>query len=142
MTTVPARIDLDTAYPRVQRFYAAQMQLLDGRDIRGYADTFTEDAEFAHTPDRTPARTREGIVEDLTDFHRRFADDPMQRRHFVNMIDLRQADGGGLRATAYCLVVKVRPGEPPVFVSCVMHDLLVEEADGRLLTRSRRVEYD
>jgi actinorhodin biosynthesis protein ActVIA len=141
MTTVPARLDPVTAYPRVQQFYAAQMRLLDERDIRGYAGTFTEDAEFAHTPGREPARTRDGIVADLTDFHRRFQDDPMQRRHWVNMIDLGLLDDGGFRATAYCLVVKVRPEREPVFVSCVMHDELVER-DGVFLTRSRRVSYD
>jgi len=141
MTTVPTQLDLGTCYPRVQQFYATQMRLLDERDITGYASTFTEDAEFAHTPGRPPARTRSGIVEDLTDFHRRFADDPMQRRHWVNMIDLKPADGGGLVSTAYCLVVKVRPGKEPVFVSCVMHDVLVD-VEGQLLTRSRHITYD
>nr|WKU62171.1 putative malonic semialdehyde reductase RutE [uncultured bacterium] len=141
MTSVPTRLDLGTAYPRVQQFYAAQMQLLDERDLTGYANTFTEDAEFAHTPGRPPSRTRAGIIEDLTDFHRRFADDPMRRRHWVNMINLRQSDDGDLVSTAYCLVVKVRPGQEPVFVSCVMHDVLVE-VDGGLSTRSRHVTYD
>jgi actinorhodin biosynthesis protein ActVIA len=141
MTAVSARLDLGTTYPRVQQFYAAQMRRLDERDIPGYAETFTEDAEFAHTPGRPPARTRHGIIEDLTDFHRRFADDPMQRRHWVNMIDLEPAEDGSLRLTAYCLVVKVRPNQEPVFVSCVMHDVLVE-LDGGLLTRSRHITYD
>lgn len=141
MTAVPARLDLDTIYPRVQQFYAAQMRLLDERDITGYAGTFTVDAEFAHTPGRPPARTRSGIVADLTDFHRRFAHDPMQRRHWVNMIDLAPLDDGALMSTAYCLVVKVRAEQEPIFVSCVMHDVLVE-VDGGLLTRSRQIAYD
>jgi actinorhodin biosynthesis protein ActVIA len=141
MTTVTARLDLGTLYPRVQQFYAAQMQRLDSRDITGYADTFTEDAEFTHSPGRPPARTRAGIIEDLTDSHRKFEDDPMQRRHVVNMINLEPLDDGGLRSTAYCLVVKVRPGKEPVFVSCVMHDVLVGLED-KLLTCSRYVTYD
>lgn len=141
MTTGPAELDPSTIYPRVQQFYAAQMQLLDERDFAGYAGTFTQDAEFAHTPGQPPARTRPGILESLTDFHRRFADDPMQRRHCVSMIDLKPADGGALGSTAYCLVVKVRPGEAPAFVSCVMHDVLLE-MEGRLLTRSRHITYD
>ncbi|NDZ79372.1 nuclear transport factor 2 family protein [Streptomyces sp. SID10853] len=141
MSSVPVRLDPDTAYARVQHFYAAQMQQLDARDVIGYAGTFTEDAEFAHTPGRPASRTRAGIVEDLTDFHRKFEDDPMQRRHVVGMIRLEPLDDGALKATAYCLVVKTRPGQEPVFVSCVMHDVLVEE-DGLLLNRSRHVSYD
>lgn len=141
MDIVHAQLETGIIYPRVQQFYAAQMQLLDSRDICGYAETFTLEAVFEHTPGRPPAHTRAGIIEDLTDFHRQFTSDPMQRRHWVNMIDLRPREDGGLASTAYCLVVKVRPGQPPVFVSCVMHDVLIEE-DGELLTRSRRVEYD
>lgn len=138
---MPQKIDIRALYPRVQQFYATQMRRLDSGDIGGYADTFTEDAEFAHTPGREPARTRPGIVADLTDFHRRFADDPMQRRHYVSMIELAPAESGGLASTAYCLVVKVRPGQQPAFVSCVMHDVLID-AGGRLLTRSRHITYD
>jgi actinorhodin biosynthesis protein ActVIA len=141
VTATPVRLDLSVAYPRVQQFYAGQMRLLDERDIPGYAGTFTEDAEFAHTPGRPAARTRSGIVEDLTDFHRRFEQDPMQRRHMVTMIDLLLMEDGALLSTAYCLVAKVRHGQEPVFVSCVMHDTLVEVA-GTLLTRSRHVTYD
>ncbi|SNQ47159.1 Actinorhodin biosynthesis protein ActVIA [Frankia canadensis] len=141
MTTASAGLDLATVYPRVQQFYAAQMQRLDSRDIVGYAGTFSDDAEFAHTPGRPPSRTRAGIIEDLTDFHRKFSDDPMQRRHLVTMINLEPLDDGRLRSTAYCLVVKVRPGQEPVFVSCTMHDILVE-LDGELLNASRHVSYD
>jgi actinorhodin biosynthesis protein ActVIA len=139
MTAVP--LDVVSLYPRVQQFYAAQMQRLDAKDIEGYAQTFTEDAEFAHTPGRPPSRTRTGITEDLKDFHQRFVSDPMQRRHMVNMINLEPGADGAVQVTAYCMVVKVRPGEEPVFVSCVMHDVLVEEG-GELLNRSRHVSYD
>lgn len=133
--------ELTACLPRVQQFYARQMQRLDARDISGYAATFTGDAEFAHTPGRPPARTREGIVRDLTEFHERFVDDPMQRRHWFGMVDLRPLVDGAVGSTAYCLVVKIRPGRPPEFVSCVVHDVLVETGAG-LLTRSRRVEHD
>ncbi|CAO5245897.1 nuclear transport factor 2 family protein [Frankia sp. AgKG'84/4] len=141
MSAVSAGLDLGILYPRVQQFYAAQMQRLDARDITGYAETFSVDAEFAHSPGRPPARTRAGIIEDLADFHRGFEDDPMQRRHLITMINLAGLDDGALRSTAYCLVTKVRPRREPVFVSCVMHDVLVE-VDGELLTRSRHVTYD
>ena len=141
MTAVPTAPDVTACYPQVQQFYAAQMQRLDARDISGYAATFTEDAEFAHTPGRPAARTSDGIVRDLTEFHRRFVDDPMQRRHWFGMIHLVPQEDGSLESTAYCLVVKARPAEQPVFVSCVVHDCLVW-VDGQLLTRSRRVDHD
>lgn len=139
MTTVASRAEL---YAEVQQLYADQMQRLDNRDITGYAETFTEDAEFEHTPGRPPARTRAGIVADLTEFHKRFDSDPMQRRHWFNMTDLRPQDDGSIVATSYCLVVKIRPGaKPEIAPSCVVHDVLVR-IDGELRTRSRRVTHD
>ncbi|MGK8509787.1 nuclear transport factor 2 family protein [Nocardia asiatica] len=139
MTTVTSRTEL---YAEVQQFYAEQMQRLDNRDIPGYAATFAEDAEFEHTPGIPPARTRAGIIADLVEFHKRFETDPMQRRHWFNMINLQPQDDGTIVSTAYCLVVKIRPGsKPEIAPSCVVHDVLVR-SDGALLTRSRRVAHD
>lgn len=139
MTTVASPTAL---YAEVQQFYADQMQRLDNRDIPGYAATFTEDAEFEHTPGRPPARTRAGIVNDLTEFHQRFESDPMQRRHWFGMTNLQRQEDGTLLATSYCLVVKIRPGRAPeANPSCVVHDVLVR-VEGVLLTRSRRVTHD
>lgn len=139
MTSVVNRADL---YAEVQQFYASQMQELDNRHFEGYADTFTKDAEFAHTPGREPARTRAGIVHDLYEFHKRFENDPMQRRHWFNMINLELLEDGSVRSTVYALIVKIRPGsKPEIAPSCVVHDVLVWE-NGALLTRSRRVEHD
>ncbi|WP_330228967.1 nuclear transport factor 2 family protein [Nocardia sp. NBC_00508] len=139
MTTVASRTEL---YAEVQQFYAEQMQRLDNRDIPGYAETFTEDAEFEHTPGIPPARTRAGIIADLIEFHKRFETDPMQRRHWFNMINLRPQEDGTIVSTAYCLVVKIRPNsKPEIAPSCVVHDVLVR-VDGALLTRSRRVVHD
>lgn len=139
MTVTSSHTDL---YAQVQQFYAAQMQRLDDVDIEGYAATFTEDAEFTHTPDRPPARTRAGIISDLREFHRRFEADPMRRRHWFNMINLEPLPDGRIKSTAYCLVVKTRPGQKPeIAPSCVVHDVLLHQ-DGALLTQSRRVEHD
>ncbi|WP_067462475.1 nuclear transport factor 2 family protein [Nocardia amamiensis] len=139
MTTVASRTEL---YAEVQQFYAEQMQRLDNRDIPGYAETFTEDAEFEHSPGIAPARTRAGIIADLVEFHKRFETDPMQRRHWFNMINLQPQDDGTIVSTAYCLVVKIRPNsKPEIAPSCVVHDVLVR-VDGALLTRSRRVVHD
>ncbi len=129
-------------YSEVQQFYAGQMQLLDGGAFEAYSQTFTEDGEFRHTPGREPARGRAGIVRELREFHKRFADDPVQRRHWFNMIHVEARDDGSIRSTCYALVVTTRPGDKPeIAPSCVVHDVLVRQ-EGALLNRSRRVEHD
>lgn len=139
MTSVSTRHDL---YAEVQQFYAMQMQSLDDRRLEDYANTFTEDGEFRHTPGREPARTRAGILADLYEFHKRFDDDPMRRRHWFNMINLEPRDDGSIRSTVYALIVKIRPGaKPEIGPSCVVHDVLVWN-NGALLTRSRWVHHD
>ncbi|WP_234327759.1 hypothetical protein [Streptomyces sp. NRRL F-2664] len=91
---------------------------------------------------RTP-RTRAGIVAELHSFHERFAADPVQRRHWFNMIDLSPREDGAFDAVFYALVLTVRPGikEPEVGPSCLVRDVL-EIEDGRVRNRSRRVEHD
>ncbi|MFC4049896.1 nuclear transport factor 2 family protein [Actinomadura syzygii] len=129
-------------YAEVQLFYARQMQGLDSGKLEAYADTFTEDAEFSHTPGREPARTRAGILADLEDFHKRFEGDPLRRRHWFNMIDIDPQPDGTIISICYALVVKIRPGKAPeIAASCVVHDVLTR-AGGELLNKSRRVEYD
>ena len=130
-------------YAEVLQFYARQMQQLDACDFEAYGDTFTEDAEFRHTPFREPARTRAGIVRELHEFHReRFANDPVQRRHWFNMVDVDPQPDGSVNATFYALVITTRPGTTPdIAPSCVVRDVLVRQ-DGALRNRSRRVEHD
>ncbi|HEY6794931.1 MAG TPA: nuclear transport factor 2 family protein [Kineosporiaceae bacterium] len=129
-------------YAEVQLFYARQMQNLDAGNLEAYAETFTEDAEFSHSPDREPARTRAGILADLQDYHRRYEGDPVQRRHWFNMIDLEVGPDGTIRSTCYALIVRAAPGaDPRIAPSCVVHDVLVRTEHG-LKNRSRRVEYD
>jgi actinorhodin biosynthesis protein ActVIA len=139
MTLAQSRTEL---YADVQQFYARQVQLLDGGLFEAYADTFTEDGEFRHTPGREAARGRQQIVRELYEFHERFADDPVQRRHWFNMVNLEPQQDGSVRSTLYALVVTVRPDAKPVLApSCVVHDVLVR-VDGELRNRSRRVEHD
>jgi actinorhodin biosynthesis protein ActVIA len=138
---IPTRV-LGELYAEVQLFYARQMQCLDAGKLEAYAATFTEDAEFSHTPGREPARTRAGILADLEDFHKSFEGDPMQRRHWFNMIDIDPQPDGTIISTCYALIVKIRPGmAPEIAPSCVVHDVLTQADDG-LLNKSRRVEYD
>ena len=46
-------------YAEVQQFYAMQMQRLDRVDAEGYAATFTDDAEFIHSPGQPGSRCTE-----------------------------------------------------------------------------------
>ncbi|MFI9364417.1 nuclear transport factor 2 family protein [Kitasatospora sp. NPDC053057] len=139
MTVTSVRTEL---YSQVQHFYAHQMQALDGGRFEDYAATFTEDGTFQHSPGAEPAVGRAGIVAELVRFHERFADDPVQRRHWFNHIALEEQADGSIRSTVYALVVTVRPGGVPVIApSCVVHDVLEASGDGVLL-RSRLVTHD
>ncbi|MYS20715.1 actinorhodin biosynthesis protein ActVIA [Streptomyces sp. DvalAA-14] len=139
MTSTYAMTDV---YSQVQHFYAHQMQALDSLRFEDYAATFTEDGTFQHSPGVEPARTRAGIVAELVSFHRRFDDDPVQRRHYFTHIALTAQDDGSISSTVYALVITTRPGGTPVVApSCVVHDVL-EVEEGRVLTRSRTVTHD
>jgi actinorhodin biosynthesis protein ActVIA len=128
-------------YAEVQQFYAMQMQRLDRVDVEGYAATFTDDAEFIHSPGQPGSHTRGGIIRDVYKVAEQLKADSQQRRHWFNMVDLEPLDDGRIKSTVYCLVVKNRPGQKPDFVSCVVNDILVR-VDGELLTQYRRVDYD
>ncbi|WP_306364983.1 nuclear transport factor 2 family protein [Nocardia sp. CC227C] len=129
-------------YLEIQQFFARQMRMLDGRNLTGYAETFTEDAIFRHSPNRAPAHTRAGILRDLEEIHAQLTKEPQQRRHMFTMIDIEPRTDGTVAATSYALIVTTRPGGRPDMVrSCVVNDVLVRQ-DGRLLTRSRLVDHD
>ncbi|GAU65813.1 hypothetical protein SSP35_02_01800 [Streptomyces sp. NBRC 110611] len=128
-------------YAEVQHFYARQMQLMDRRDFEAFAATFTEDGEFSHTPGQL-ARTRTGIVTELREFHKRFDQDPVVRRHWFNMIVVEPQQDGSLRTTFYAHVVNTRPGTgTQLGPSCTVTDVLVR-VDGALLNASRQVRQD
>jgi actinorhodin biosynthesis protein ActVIA len=130
-------------YTEVLQFYAEQMQALDSRDFAFYADTFTEDGEFTHSPSLPAARGPLDIRRTLEDFHRaKFGDQPVQRRHWFNHVVLETLDDGAIESTCYALVITTRPGNPPeITPSCVVHDVLVRRG-GALRMRSRRVDHD
>ncbi|MCH0540299.1 nuclear transport factor 2 family protein [Streptomyces sp. MUM 203J] len=129
-------------YTRVQHFYAHQMQHLDAGRFEDYVATFTEDGEFQHSPSAEPAVTRPAILNELIEFHRRFDNDPVQRRHWFNHIALEPRQDGSIRSTVYALVVTTRPGgKPDLAPSCVVHDVLVDGPEG-LQMKSRTVSHD
>jgi actinorhodin biosynthesis protein ActVIA len=130
-------------YVEVLQHYATQMQNLDEGKFEEYAQTFTENGEFQHTPGRPPAVGRQQIVEELHEFHRRFEDDPVQRRHWFDQVAVSADPDGAIRVSYYCLVVTTRPGQrvPQIAPSCTVRDVLVDEG-GVLRNHSRVVDHD
>lgn len=142
MTGTGAQLPPDL-YAEVQHFYARQMRSLDDRDFEEFAETFTKDGEFSHSPGQS-VRSRPDIVAELRAFHRKFDDDPVVRRHWFAMTTLEEeaAEDGALRAVSYAYVVDTRPGgDQRMGPHCVVHDVLVR-VDGELRNRSRRVLQD
>jgi actinorhodin biosynthesis protein ActVIA len=126
----------------VQHFLARQMQRMDVGDFVGFARTFTDDGEFAHTAGRAPARTRAGIVSDLIAYHRASGSDLIQRRHWLHMTTVDPQPDGDLIAVSYALVVNTKPGQSSyVSFSGRTEDVLVETPNG-LRMKSRRVIND
>lgn len=130
-------------YTEVLQFYAKQMQALDNRDFAFYADTFTEEGEFTHSPNLPAARGPQEIRRTLEEFHRaKFGDQPVQRRHWFNHVVLDALDDGRISSTCYALVITTRPDTPPeITPSCVVHDVLVRW-NGALRMLLRRVHHD
>jgi actinorhodin biosynthesis protein ActVIA len=135
--------DFASTYSAVLQFYGKQAQLLDANRFVEYANTFTPDGKFQHTPGRPAAMRTAGIVEELVSFNRKFDNDPVQRRHWFDMVDVVELQDGTLQTTFYALVITTRPGNkiPVLGPSCVVSDILVF-IDGQLKTRSRTVSHD
>jgi len=144
-TTAPVADAATTGlYAEVQLFYARQVHLLDTVQAEPFAATFAIDGVFEHSPDSPPARGREGIAEEVRGYNeRRFAHDPVRRRHWFNMLDVREQPDGSVHTEFYALVATTRPGQPvPVIApSCTVRDVLVREG-GELRTLRRKVTQD
>ncbi|MHC3429804.1 nuclear transport factor 2 family protein [Streptomyces sp. DT18] len=100
-------------YTEVQAFYARQAHHLDAVRAEEFAATFAAEGVFAHSPDTPAARGRAAIAEEVRGFNaRRFADDPVQRRHWFSMLDVRPGEDGAVETEFYALVVVTRVTGP------------------------------
>lgn len=144
-TSAPAATAALTGlYAEVQQFYARQVHRLDAVRAEEFAATFAVDGVFEHSPGSPPATGRAAIAEEVRSFNEaRFADDPVQRRHWFSMLDVRPQDDGSVHTEFYALVVISRPGQaqPVIAPSCVVRDVLVRES-GELRTLRRKVTQD
>ncbi|HEX2299555.1 MAG TPA: nuclear transport factor 2 family protein [Pseudonocardiaceae bacterium] len=137
-------------YPRIQQFYAGQVRHLDTFRAEEFAATFTEDGVFDHRPGSEPLAGREAITAAVLEYQRtRHAADPVQRRHWFNMLQVFPQDDGTFRTEYYALVLQTRPGtpEPQIGPSCFVTDVLTVESGangepGQLRTKFRRVRQD
>jgi 3-phenylpropionate/cinnamic acid dioxygenase small subunit len=129
-------------YEEVTRFYARQMQLLDDGRVTEWAATFTADGVFAANARPEPTTGREAIENSARQATRLLADQGVQDRHWMGMVDVEQRNDGTVSARSYALIIRTPRGGPAgVHLSCTCDDVLVRE-DGRLLVSDRRVRRD
>ncbi|MFF4159683.1 SRPBCC family protein [Streptomyces sp. NPDC001678] len=127
-------------YASLQRFYAAQMRLLDDGEGQAWAGTFAEDGEFAQSAGPAPLRGRAAIAAAVRSAAGRARS--ARRRHFTGMLTARQSPDGSVRTRFYALVVDTEEGASPVLrLSASCQDSLAPEGDGWLVRR-RLVEHD
>ncbi len=129
-------------YQEIQHFYARQMRLLDESRVQEWADTFTEDGVFAANAHPAPQSGRAEIVEGARRASQLLADQKVQRRHWLGMLEVREAEEGTLTAHTYALVINTpQGGRPTVEFSTSCDDVLTRE-NGTLQVRSRQVYRD
>jgi len=140
-STIPRGVDTEP-YLRIQQFYAAQMQALDGGDAAGWAATFTDDGVFATNVGSTATRGRAAIEEAARTAAAYLAENGVVQRHWLGMLDARPERGDGVRVRYYALVVRTPEGGTPfIWRSCAGEDDLVRH-NGAWLVRERRITRD
>jgi 3-phenylpropionate/cinnamic acid dioxygenase small subunit len=133
----------DTAlYQEIQHFYGRQMRCLDSGAVDEWAATFTEDGVFAANAMPEPQRGRSAIVAGARRATEQLAEQGIQRRHWLGMLQVDSQDDGTILARTYALIISTElGGQAEVRLSCTCDDVLVRE-DGRLLVRHRQVYRD
>ncbi|WP_229397696.1 nuclear transport factor 2 family protein [Micromonospora okii] len=130
-------------YAEVQQFYARHMYLLDSGAGREWAETFTSDGVFAPPSAPRPIAGRAALAAGVEQAHAELREKGEQHRHLLLSVDVRPQMDGSLAVRSYAQIIATpRGGEPRVHLMCVTHDVLVRDADGRLLVRHRRVTRD
>lgn len=132
-----------TLQAEVQQFYARQMHLLDNGKADAWADTFTEDGVFAANAHPEPARGRETIRAAAARAAAQRAEEGLQVRHWLGMLDVRPQEDGSVVALSYALIVNtLLGGSPQVHLSTTCEDVLVRGEDGGWLVSRRQVRRD
>ncbi|PYC64830.1 hydroxylacyl-CoA dehydrogenase [Micromonospora arborensis] len=130
-------------YAEVQQFYARHMYLLDSGAAREWAETFTPDGVFAAPSAPQPIVGRAALTAGVEQAHAELRDKGEQHRHLLLSVDVAPQQDGSLVVRSYAQIIATpRGGAPRLHLMCVTRDLLVRDADGRLLVRHRRVTRD
>lgn len=133
---------LNDLYPRVQQFYADQMQLLDTGDTQAWACTFTEDGTFTANRNPEPVIGRAEIGRVASQTAADYAAKGIQRRHWLGMVAVDARDDSSLEVRSYALIIATeRGGAPVVQASTSCDDILVPDG-GSWLVKSRTVLRD
>lgn len=144
--TATATGTLAELYAQIQQFYANQVRHLDSVRAEAFAATFTEDGVFDQRPGADPLVGRAAIAAAIRAYQESTgaAGDPVQRRHWFNMLQVFPQDDGTVRTEYYALVLHTRPGvrEPVVGPSCFVTDVLAYGDDGTPRTKFRRIRPD
>ncbi|NGO73930.1 nuclear transport factor 2 family protein [Streptomyces boncukensis] len=129
-------------HQEVLRFYARQMRSLDEGNVAEWAATFTEDGEFSANAHPRPQRGREAIRQGAAEAAAKLAEQGVQRRHWLGMVEVSAGPDGTLTARSYAQVIATpQGGKAELELSCSCEDELVREG-GELLVRRRRVHRD
>ncbi|MBV9446023.1 MAG: nuclear transport factor 2 family protein [Streptosporangiaceae bacterium] len=131
----------DEIYLQIQRFYAAQSQLLDFGRFEEWAATFTEDCSFTANGFPQPVRTRTALLAGTLQNHK--VDEPGLRiRHWFGMTTVEPRADGTVYALSYVLVIRNHRNEPPfIYRSTRCEDVLVRNGNSWLV-RDRIIRRD
>ena len=143
-TSPVAAAGTDTGrYAGIQHFYARQMHLLDSGQADAWAETFTEDGVFAANAHPEPTRGRENIRAAASKAKAQHAEEGLQVRHWLGMLDVTDREDGSVLVRSYALIINTpRGGQSQVHLSTTCEDVLVPDSDGGWLVSTRQVVRD
>lgn len=141
--TSPVTGEAAGLHTEIQQFYARQMHLLDSGEADTWAETFTEDGVFAANAHPEPARGRETIRTAAAKAAAERAEQGLQVRHWLGMLDVRPQEDGSVLARSYALIINTPAGgQAAVHLSTTCEDVLVRGEDGGWLVSTRQVVRD
>jgi 3-phenylpropionate/cinnamic acid dioxygenase small subunit len=150
----------DPAYVDALMFLIGEAELLDADDLTGWLELLAPELDYVMPVQTTRPREDPGtsrsfhLREDRASLELRvrrrlessaaWSENPTPRtRRFVSNVRVRRTDGTGLRVSSYLLLLRSRQDLVSFdLISAERSDLLVRDATGGLLLRSREITID